>query len=114
MADSREHLQRQMAEIGNRYLRRTIGELARLREIVARLGEGAQDLYEELEHLAHRIRGSGAMFGFDALSEQAGLVEKIASERTLDPPRLQELQQQIATLEQMVLEAARSRGIEVS
>jgi HPt (histidine-containing phosphotransfer) domain-containing protein len=103
-----------MAEIGTRYLKRTVGEVARLREIVARLGEGAHDMLGELEHLAHRIRGSGAMFGFDDLSERAGHIEKIAQQRTLDPSRLSELRDQVATLERMVLDAARSRGLEIT
>jgi chemotaxis protein histidine kinase CheA len=108
----REQLQRQMAEIGNRYLRRTLGELVRLREIVASLRPGATDAIVELEHIAHRINGSGAMFGFDAVSEQARIMESIASQRALDAAHAAELGRQLVTLEGLVKEAARSRGIE--
>jgi HPt (histidine-containing phosphotransfer) domain-containing protein len=110
--NDREHLQRQMAEIGNRYLQRTTGELVRIREIVARLGDGAVELCEELEHIAHRIHGSGAMFGFDAVSEQARRIEVMATRRSFDADQVQELEEHVSTLEAMVLDAARSRGLE--
>ena len=114
MADSREQLQQQMAEICNRYLRRTFGELTRLRELVSTLESGAAALWEELEHLSHRIHGSGAMFGFDAVSEEARHIELIAARRSLEGTVRQELDERVVTLERMVHEAARTRGFELS
>ena len=112
--DSREKLQRQMAEIGNRYLKRTLGELPRMREIIAGLRGGALDAVTELEHLAHRIHGSGAMFGFDTVSEQARRIEMIASTGTAAATQVGELEKHLGTLETMVLDAARDRGLEIT
>ena len=108
----REQLQQQMAEIGNRYLKRTLGELPRMRELIAALHPGATDAIVELEHIAHRMHGSGAMFGFDAVSEQAHVIESIASQRALDETHAAELGRHLVALEGLVKEAARSRGIE--
>jgi HPt (histidine-containing phosphotransfer) domain-containing protein len=113
--DERDKLQQQMAEIGNRYLRRTLSEMPRLQELAAQLRNApAGDLtsIEELEQMAHKIHGSGAMFGFDAVSESAGKVELLAASRVVDAQSLQQLATLVNALEQDVRAAARSRGVE--
>lgn len=113
--DERDKLQRQMAEIGNRYLLRTLGELPRLRELVAQLRSappGDLSGIEELEQMSHKIHGSGAMFGFDAVSESARKVELLVSSRAGDAQSLQQLEIFVTSLDQEVRAAARSRGLE--
>jgi HPt (histidine-containing phosphotransfer) domain-containing protein len=109
MTDDREKLARQMHEIGDRYLRRTLGELEKLRQLVPGAGDPAK--LKEIEHLAHKIHGSGAMFGFDAVSTLAGTIETLASGSAQNTGLPSELEQQIAALTEQVQAAARERGI---
>lgn len=114
--DEKDKLQQQMAEIGNRYLRRTLGELPRLHELIGKLRAPAQpvdvSVIEEIELMAHKIHGSGAMFGFETLSARAGDVELQAASRASDAQSLQRLADGIASLDTEVRAAARSRGVE--
>ena len=57
-----DRLKDHMAEIGTRYLRRTVGELGRLEQLLAGI-EVDPTSVKDLEQLAHKIYGSGAMFG---------------------------------------------------
>jgi HPt (histidine-containing phosphotransfer) domain-containing protein len=72
-----EKLSEQVASLGARYLARTLGELRRVGELLAEVEAGSTSAIKELEHAAHKIHGSSAMFGFQALSEQAGEIEHI-------------------------------------
>jgi len=74
-----DKLQEQMAKIGDRYLGRTLSELDQLHELAALALSGSPGQARELEQMAHKIHGSGAMFGFDLLSEHAGEIERIAA-----------------------------------
>ena len=77
-------LPRKMAEIGARYIARTLTELGDLERMVRQLPSGGNATLKEIESLAHRIRGSGAVFGFAALSDAAGVMEMLAVDSTLD------------------------------
>jgi len=80
-------MQRKMAEIGSRYLARTITELGDLQRMVTQLPTGGNATLKEIEILAHRIRGSGAVFGFAKLSDIAGTIEMLAVDSALIDPR---------------------------
>jgi chemotaxis protein histidine kinase CheA len=80
-------MQRKMAEIGARYLARTAGELGDLQRMVTQLPTGGNTTLKEIEVLAHRIRGSGAVFGFTRLSDVAGIIEMLAVDSALVDPR---------------------------
>ena len=41
-----------------------------------------------MEKLAHRIHGSGAMFGFDAMSERARRIEMIVGKKAVRPAQI--------------------------
>lgn len=113
--DEKDKLQQQMAEIGNRYLRRTLGELPRLHELVGQLlaaSPADPAGIEEIEQMVHKIHGSGAMFGFDALSERARDVEMQAASRACDEASLRKLEAGLAALDKEVRAAARVRGVE--
>lgn len=74
-------MQQKMLEIGARYLKRTIGELDDLRRMTTDISTNGVESLKELEVLAHRIRGSGAVFGYSKISDLAGEIEMLAVER---------------------------------
>jgi HPt (histidine-containing phosphotransfer) domain-containing protein len=73
-----EIMRRKLAEIGARYLARTASEITDLHRLVAELPNGGKSTLKEIEVLAHRIRGSGAVFGYVKLSDIAGEIEMLA------------------------------------
>jgi chemotaxis protein histidine kinase CheA len=78
MSDSSEPaLQKTFADIGARYLARTQGELTELGAHIERIRGGETAALKEVELLAHRIRGSGAVFGFHQVSDAAGEIEML-------------------------------------
>lgn len=109
--DDHDKLQQQMSEIGDRYLKRTLGEMPRLRELLQQVRAGTPGSLEEVAHMAHKIHGSGAMFGFDGVSERARQMEVLVA-----APRSGDFEQQLEAcvdaLEEQVGNAAKSRGIE--
>jgi two-component system OmpR family response regulator len=70
-------LQRQVTKFGKRFLQRTKGEAERLRKLIEVMHTGDMAQIDELKNLAHRIRGSGSTFGFAAVSECAGEIERM-------------------------------------
>lgn len=112
MSNEENRLQQQIADIGTRYLRRTLGELAQLHTHLEQARSGAADAVKEIERMAHKIHGSGAMFGFDAVSERADLLERVAAEGRGDSEFLQRLESGIAALEAQVKQDAQTRGIQ--
>jgi chemotaxis protein histidine kinase CheA len=76
--DDEQKLRQHLSNIGGRYLARTLGELQRLKELLAQVEAGTATALKDLEHAAHRIHGSGAMFGFHEMSDRAGDIERIA------------------------------------
>jgi chemotaxis protein histidine kinase CheA len=71
-----EELQRKMASIAIRYIARTVTEAADLRRMIVDLPGGVTTL-KDIEVLAHRISGSGAVFGFNGLSDAARGIEML-------------------------------------
>jgi HPt (histidine-containing phosphotransfer) domain-containing protein len=108
--DERDELQQKIADIGGRYIQRTAGELAGLRELIGEVRSGNAGALKEIEHLAHKIYGSGAMFGFEAVSERARELELAAKDVT-DPGILDKLQQHADGLERQVQAALHARGL---
>jgi two-component system, OmpR family, response regulator len=70
-------LQRQVTKFGERFLQRTRKEAVRLHSLIDGINPGDMAQIEELKNLAHRIRGSGSTFGFSAVSECAGEIERM-------------------------------------
>jgi HPt (histidine-containing phosphotransfer) domain-containing protein len=108
--DERDELHQKIADIGGRYIRRTAGEIAGLRDLIAKARAGDAVACKDIEHLAHKIYGSGAMFGFEAVSEQARALELAARDMT-DPGRIDDLQEHAERLEQTVQAALQARGL---
>ena len=112
MSNDENKLQQQIADIGTRYLRRTLGELSQLRAHLEQARSGAAEAVKEIERMAHKIHGSGAMFGFDAVSERADELERVAAEGRASSEFLQRLEGSIAALEAQVKQEAQVRGIQ--
>lgn len=108
-----DRMLQQLGEIGLRYLKRTIGEIGTLRELLTQLQAGDASRLKEIEQLSHKINGSGAMFGFDDLSNQAREIELAAGNGAVYTPELHsKLEFYVAGLEAAAAAAARERGIE--
>ena len=109
--DERDELQQKIADIAGRYIQRTAGELGGLRELIAKVRAGNTAAAKEIEQLAHKIYGSGSMFGFEAVSEQARELELVAKD-TADPQMVDKLQTLADALEARVQAALRARGVQ--
>jgi HPt (histidine-containing phosphotransfer) domain-containing protein len=107
--DERDELQQKIADIAGRYIQRTAGELGGLRELIAKIRAGNTAAAKEVEQLAHKIYGSGSMFGFEAVSEQARELE-VAAKDAVNPQMVDRLQALAEALEARVQAALRARG----
>jgi HPt (histidine-containing phosphotransfer) domain-containing protein len=125
MSSDEERLRQQMASIGARYLTRTLGELTRIGELASQAQAGSATAMRELQRAAHKIHGSGAMFGFHEVSERARTVEQLADYlaggdgpehlRALDQDELRlRLAAAVAQLDQVTRMSARNLGIEAN
>jgi HPt (histidine-containing phosphotransfer) domain-containing protein len=102
-----------LAEIGSRYLKRTQGEMPELRRLLDAAVAGDAAAFHQIGRLAHRIHGSGAMFGFGELSQVAGRLEHRVDgsvgpdfQKSLDKIRVD-----VDELEKKVQAAAIGRGV---
>jgi len=73
-------LRKQVSTLGAKFLERTRGEATQLRELVERLRSGDTGVLKRLQEMAHKIHGSGAMFGFPAISECADEIERLSEQ----------------------------------
>jgi HPt (histidine-containing phosphotransfer) domain-containing protein len=71
-------LQEKIAQIAQRYLDRVPGEVEKLQEMIGQAASGNADILGDLEALAHRIHGGGAMLRFEEISDRAGVLEQLA------------------------------------
>ena len=105
MSDTREErvaaAKVRMAELAEKFLDRTAGEIETMRMRLAQSAGDAAAL-AEIRNLAHRACGTGATLGFESLSEHAHRVEVLAAAQ---PPGSQA---DIATaIEELARELAR-------
>jgi chemotaxis protein histidine kinase CheA len=66
-----------MAELGAKFLERTDVDIITMRGALARLARGDAAAMSDLRHLSHRMVGTGATLGFEALSECAHRIERL-------------------------------------
>ncbi len=66
-----------LKQLSRQFLVRTSEELALLRAQLARARSGDVAALAEIQRLVHRINGSGAMLGFNAVSDCAKQIEII-------------------------------------
>jgi HPt (histidine-containing phosphotransfer) domain-containing protein len=75
-----EQLREQVGILAGKFLERTATQVPQLRAEVERLeATGDPQALRSVQELAHKIHGSGAMFGFDAISDVAGELEKLST-----------------------------------
>lgn len=104
-------VRKQMTEIGDRFLRRTIGEVEQLGALLQQLRAGDGAALKEIEIIVHRIHGSGAIFGFEAVSNAAYECERLAATETADPQIADKMAVALAGLETHLTAAARARTL---
>ncbi len=75
-----QELREQAKVLGGKFLVRTRDQAGRLRERIRELQQGDGTHLAELEELAHKIHGSGAMLGFAEVSACAGEIEQLAEQ----------------------------------
>jgi len=78
-------LREQVKVLGEKFLLRTADQIITLRAHVASLRSGDRDVLVGMQELAHKIHGSGAMFGFAALSDRAGEIERLIAAAETEP-----------------------------
>jgi HPt (histidine-containing phosphotransfer) domain-containing protein len=89
-------LREQVKVLGEKFLIRTAGQIVTLREQVLRL-DGHPEALAVIQEITHKIHGSGAMFGFAALSERAGEIERLlVAGESVTPEQLSGLIEQLA------------------
>lgn len=71
--------------LAERYLQSTCDELLLLRAQVPQAQAGQAAALLEMQRIAHGIHGSGAMLGFQRISEHAGQIERILRRAELRP-----------------------------
>jgi two-component system OmpR family response regulator len=64
------------------FIARTRHEVVAMRDLLSRSTQGDRDALVQLEKLTHRIHGTGAVFGFSAISDCAEVIERM-TERLL-------------------------------
>jgi hypothetical protein len=88
-------------------LARTRSEAVKMRDLVARSVDGDRGALSQLEKMTHRIHGTGAVFGFSAISDCAEVIERMAerllakdgvADTPLDPQAARELQARLGQL----------------
>jgi len=103
-------LREQVKALGEKFLLRTEDQIATLRAYVASLRSGDRNVLVGMQELAHKIHGSGAMFGFAALSDRAGEIERLVAPESsaahATPDRLGALIEDLAA----ALEATRRKS----
>jgi HPt (histidine-containing phosphotransfer) domain-containing protein len=93
-SEPREQLNAKLAELAQRYLRRTADEVVAIHAAVERYANGDANALREIERAAHRIRGSGGMFGFNAVGDAASEIE-IAAGGDVQADQLRPLVEQL-------------------
>ena len=85
--------------LADQFLQRTAGQILVFHQQLAELAAGDRSVLTLISQVAHKIHGSGALFGFPAISECAGKLEELserlaaASASAADPPMSQGSQQ---------------------
>ena len=117
MNDTREQkmaaARARMAELAAKFIERTRGDLRTMRSDLAKVGAGDASALAEIRHLAHRMAGTGATLGFEALGERASgteaLIDALPGGTLPDPQTIDRLAADIGALEsQLASDAGRA------
>jgi HPt (histidine-containing phosphotransfer) domain-containing protein len=101
-------MRERIKQLAGEFLRRCSRDVMSLRALLAALGNGDSNVFDanvfkELEHLAHRICGTGASLGFESLSTRAAAIERLAEGQagsvTADQNAVERLVEYVTALE---------------
>jgi HPt (histidine-containing phosphotransfer) domain-containing protein len=101
-------MRERIKQLAGEFLQRCSRDVVSLRALLARLRSGESTVFDaavfkELEHVAHRICGTGASLGFESLSTRAAAIERLAEGQaggvTADQNVVERLVEYIAGLE---------------
>jgi HPt (histidine-containing phosphotransfer) domain-containing protein len=101
-AKAERELREHVVALGQKFLLRTQGQVVSLRELTAQLRAGEAGAPRQMQEIAHKIHGSGAMFGFARVSECGGDLERLCIGMTPDPDTLQRIAHAIDQLDSAV------------
>src|SRR4051812_14562584 len=100
-----------LAELGAKFIERTRGDLRTMRAALEKTGAGDTSGLAEIRHLAHRMAGTGATLGFEALGERAArteaIIESLPAGTPCDARTLERLVAEIGALEAQLADEAR-------
>jgi HPt (histidine-containing phosphotransfer) domain-containing protein len=117
MNESREHklaaARSRMAELAAKFIARTQGDLRTMRVDLEKVGAGDLSALAEIRHLVHRMAGTGATLGFEALGQRASgteaLIDALPGGTLPDARTIERLAADIGALEsQLASDADRS------
>jgi len=102
-----------MAELKEKFIERTQGELQTLRASFASLEAGDLGQVDTIVQLAHRMTGTGATLGLDALSDRAHQLERLGDAQARgSPPDASTLIALAAAIDALAAELERTpRGV---
>lgn len=76
-------IRQRMNELRMQFVKRTLGELGGMGDLLERVRGGDAPALREMELLAHKINGTGATFGLPGISSHAADIERlVAREKT--------------------------------
>ena len=103
-----------MAELAAKFIERTRRDLDTMRADLEKVGAGDASALAEIRHLAHRMAGTGATLGFEALGERAAgteaMVDSLLAGPPPDPRTIERLAADIGALETQLAVDARRAG----
>ena len=71
-------MREQINQLAAKFLQRCSQDVGSLRVLLGRLRIGDAAAFKELEHLAHRLSGTGALLGFESIGTCAAAIERLA------------------------------------
>jgi chemotaxis protein histidine kinase CheA len=111
--NKRVAMREQIDQLATKFLARCTQDIASLHGLLARLRSGDTAALRELEYLAHRLSGTGALLGFGSIGTCAGVIERLAETHAENAAPDQQVMQRIteytAKLEQEIDLLAQTR-----
>jgi HPt (histidine-containing phosphotransfer) domain-containing protein len=77
-AANQAFIQPQLQKLGVRFVERSVEEITQLRQHLQDARAGDLAALHQVQQLAHRMHGTGAMFGFAAVGAGAEEIERVA------------------------------------
>jgi HPt (histidine-containing phosphotransfer) domain-containing protein len=106
-------MREQINQLAAKFLKRCSQDVGSLRGLLGRLRIGDAAAFKELEYLAHRLSGTGALLGFESIGTCAAAIERLAEAQagntTPDQNVTERLTEYTARLEEEIVLLAQTR-----